>query len=81
LDKPENICQIFLEQQKQLRETLSQLITEGQKIGEIVEEEPEILIYTLIACLDGLSKFALLHPEKYKQLFTDASVILRILKP
>ncbi|MFL0195069.1 TetR family transcriptional regulator C-terminal domain-containing protein [Clostridium sp. WILCCON 0269] len=71
---------MFLEQQELLLETFLHLIIEGQESGEIVKEDPEKLTYTLIACLDGLSKFALLHSEKYKQLFTDASIIMRIIK-
>jgi AcrR family transcriptional regulator len=80
-DKPDKIRELFLEQQKMMQETLLMLITEGQKDSEIVKEEPEKLMYALIACLDGLTKFALLHPEKYKNLFTDASIIMRLLKP
>lgn len=80
-DKPDKIRELLLQQQKMMHETLLMLITEGQKDGEIVKEEPEKLMHALIACLDGLTKFASFHPEKYKKLFTDASVIMRMLKP
>lgn len=80
-EKPDHIRAMFLDLQKMQLETFLQLIVEGQKDGEIVKEDPERLMYAVIACLDGLSKFALHHPEKYRHLFADASVVLRILKP
>jgi AcrR family transcriptional regulator len=64
-----------------MRETMRGLIVEGQKTGEIVDDDPGKLASALLACVDGLSRMAQLSPEYLEKQMPDANVILRILGP
>jgi AcrR family transcriptional regulator len=80
-EKSNDLYKPFLNQKQNLQNILTQLIIEGQSSGEVTEGDPEQLVVAVIACIDGLSKFALNSPEKFKMLFPDAKIILKLLKP
>jgi AcrR family transcriptional regulator len=62
-------------------DVMRQLIVEGQATGEIVAGDPDQLVITIAACLEGLTRLALLNPEQFKKHCPDAEILLRILKP
>jgi AcrR family transcriptional regulator len=80
-ERPDDLRKLFLNQEQNLHDILKQLIIEGQVSGEVTEGDPEQLVVAVTACLDGLSKFALRNPDKFKILFPDAKIVLRLLKP
>jgi AcrR family transcriptional regulator len=80
-DKSNDLYKPFLNQKQSLQNVLKQLVIDGQSSGEVTEGDPEQLVVAVTACIDGLSKFALNSPEKYKMLFPDANIILKLLKP
>lgn len=60
-------------------EVMGHLITEGQKAGLIVSDDPAVLVMTLQACLRGLTYCAVAHSGA--QNFPDVDILLRLLKP
>lgn len=55
------------------------LIVEGQKSGEIIQNDPDQLVMALRSCLLGLTFSAIYHD--CAQSFPDVEIILRLLKP
>jgi AcrR family transcriptional regulator len=64
-----------------LRGAMRQLIVEGQKTGEVAAGDPDQLVNAVLACLDGLTRWAELYPEQDDEHFPDAEIFLRMLKP
>jgi AcrR family transcriptional regulator len=64
-----------------LRRAMRQLIVEGQKTGEVVAGDPDQLVNAILACLDGLTRWAELYPDQDNEHFPDAEIFLRMLKP
>jgi len=64
-----------------VRDTMMELITEGQKRGEIVRDAPEKLALMIFQCIQGLSTLALENPEEYDKHYPYTAVIMRMLKP
>ncbi len=60
---------------------LRRLIVEGQATGEVSAGDPDQLVTTILATLDGLVRLAIINPERFHQHFPDANIILRMLKP
>lgn len=60
---------------------LRQMIIEGQATGEVAAGDPDQLVTAIAASLEGLTRFALHHPEQFHRMCPDASIILRMLKP
>ncbi|MGH9918803.1 MAG: TetR/AcrR family transcriptional regulator [Nitrososphaerales archaeon] len=58
------------------------LIVEGQKTGEVADDDPDQLLGAVSACLDGLSRAMLvLAPEAASASIPDARVVMRMLRP
>jgi AcrR family transcriptional regulator len=57
------------------------LIVEGQAEGSVVAADPDQLVTAVFASLDGLTRLAVSNPERFRQHFPDASIILAMLKP
>ncbi len=67
---------------QELQSVIRQLIVDGQATGEVVKDDPDQLLVTLLAVVNGLMKRAtLLDPKDAKNHFPDAKIILRMLKP
>ena len=67
---------------KAIQDIMRQLIVEGQATGEIIRDDPDQLMVTLLACFNGLMKRAtMLDPKDAKNHFPDAKIILRMLEP
>ena len=77
----DDIRELIGKQSQTYQSMLRQLIVEGQDTGEIAEGDPDQLVTVFLACLDGLSRWALRDPEQLKKHFPDAGIILRIFKP
>jgi len=60
---------------------LRQLIVEGQAEGAVIDADPDQLLTAVAAALDGLTRLAMSNPERFRQHFPDASIILAMLKP
>lgn len=67
---------------KIIESILRQLIIECQKTGEIAKDDPDQLIYALMACFDGLmERTSQLDPKVSKKYYPNSKIILRMLKP
>ena len=67
---------------QELQSAIRQLIVDGQATGEVVKDDPDQLLVTLLALVNGLMRRAtLLDPKDPKFHFPDAKIILRIFKP
>ena len=67
---------------KELQGAIRQLIVDGQATGEVVKDDPDQLLVTLVAIVRGLMKRAVtLDPKDAKFHFPEAKIIMRIFKP
>jgi hypothetical protein len=67
---------------QELQRAIRQLIVDGQATGEVVKDDPDQLLVTLLAFVNGLMRRAtLLDPKDAKFHFPEAKIILRIFKP
>jgi AcrR family transcriptional regulator len=64
-----------------LASELHKLIVEGQAAGEIAQGDPYQLVVALLAYLDGLTRFSLYDPQRLKEHFPEARIIMRLFKP
>jgi AcrR family transcriptional regulator len=64
-----------------LASELHKLIVEGQTAGEIAQGDPYQLVVALLAYLDGLTRFSLYDPQRFKEHFPEARIIMRIFRP
>lgn len=64
-----------------LLETMRQLIVEGQATGEVASGDPDQLVAVVSACLDGLTRWALRDPTRFRAYVPDAQIILRLCQP
>jgi AcrR family transcriptional regulator len=64
-----------------LASELHTLIVEGQGAGEIAQGDPYQLVVALLAYLDGLTRISLYDPERFKEHFPEAKIIMRIFRP
>jgi len=60
---------------------LRKLIVEGQVAGEIAEGDPDQLVVALLAYLDGLTRYSLYDPQRFKDHFPDVRIVMRLFKP
>jgi AcrR family transcriptional regulator len=67
---------------KVIKELVRELIVEGQASGEIADDDPDQLVGTLMACLDGISRaMVYLDPKAARASIPNAKVIMRMLRP
>jgi AcrR family transcriptional regulator len=57
------------------------LIVEGQAMGEVAQGDPDQLVLTLTAYLDGLTRLSLYDPERLRAHFPDTEIVLRMFRP
>jgi AcrR family transcriptional regulator len=62
-------------------EMVKQLIIEGQVAGEIAQGDPDQLVITIMAYMEGLTMLAVTDTERFKKHAPGADIILRIFKP
>ena len=63
------------------QDMLKRLIIDGQATGEVRAADPDQLVTAVLAALDGLTRLALINPERFHRHYPDASIILGMLKP
>jgi len=78
---PADLREQIKEQGLSMREIIRGLIIEGQKAGEMANDDPDKLASALLACIDGLSRMVQLSPEDVEKQMPDAGIILRMLGP
>ena len=78
---PDNLRELISKQGQNFQAVLRQLIVEGQATGEVAQGDPDQLVTAVMAYLDGLTRLAVYNPERFKEHFPDAGMILRLLKP
>jgi AcrR family transcriptional regulator len=64
-----------------LANELHKLIVEGQMAGEIAQGDPYQLVVALLAYLDGLTRFSLYDPQRFKEHFPETRIIMRLFRP
>ena len=62
------------------QDLLRQLIVEGQATGEVRAADSDQLVTAVLASLDGLTRLAVINPERFQKHFPDARIILHMLK-
>lgn len=77
---PYDFRRLLHRRRRALQTALRQLIVEGQEAGEIVQEDPDMLVRAIFTCLDGLTRSAVYDREPYDKHFPEARVFLRMLK-
>jgi AcrR family transcriptional regulator len=60
---------------------LRDLITEGQKLGEIAKRNPDQLVFLYLSCLYGLAAGKSLNIDWIDEHFPAAEAVLQVLKP
>ncbi len=63
------------------QDVLKRLIVEGQATGEVTAGDPDQLVTAILAFLDGLTRLAVINPERFQKHFPGARIILGMLKP
>ena len=63
------------------QDMLRSLIIAGQATGEVCIADPDQLVTAVLATLDGLTRLALINPERFQTHFPNASIIQGMLKP
>jgi AcrR family transcriptional regulator len=78
---PVHLREMARERSLALQALLRQLIVEGQRTGEVADDDPDQLVRAIFACIDGLIRWAVYYPDQYNQHFPAAKIFLRMLKP
>ena len=79
---PADIRETMVKHDQGARKVMRELIVEGQAMNEIAMDDPDQLVDTMMACLDGLSRRMLfLDPDEIREQLPQAKIILRMLKP
>lgn len=78
---PPGLRELIRERGRAVQALLRQLIIEGQASGEVASGNPDELIRALLACFDGLTRWAANHPDQYRENFPSADIFIRMLKP
>jgi len=64
-----------------IHDIILQLIIEGQKEGEFVQDAPSKLALMLFTCIQGLTTLALNRPDEYEMHYPYTEIIMRMLRP
>lgn len=78
---PDDVRELLGRRYQTLRDTMRQLIVEGQATGEVAPGDPDQLVAVVSACLDGLTRWAVQDPEQFRTYVPDAEIVLRLFKP
>jgi AcrR family transcriptional regulator len=78
---PEDLRELVHQRGQVVQSVLRQLIVAGQATGEVAAGDPDQLVRAVLACLNGLTRWATFHPEQYHEHFPAADIFLRMLKP
>lgn len=76
---PPDLLDLILARARAVTDAMRQLVTEAQAAGEVAPDDPDELVTAVMACLDGLGRFALAYPAQAAEHFPAAEIILRML--
>jgi len=79
-DTPADVNELVRRRGMGFVELVRQLIVAGQASGEIAGDDPDQLVAAIVAMIDGITRFALNHPE-LRGHFPDPRIVLRMLEP
>ncbi len=79
--RPDELRELVRSRGQDLQDVLRHLIIEGQATGEVTPGDPDQLVRAIVACVEGLTRWAAYHPEQYLETFPGAQIFLRMLKP
>jgi len=80
-ETPDDLRKTVRKYGQTIENAIRQLIVEGQANGDVASGDPDQMVMVVMACLNGLSSFALRYPERFKKHYPDVEIILRMLKP
>lgn len=60
---------------------LHDLVVAGQRAGEVADDDPDELVVAIAATLEGLTRFAVHEPDRYRASPPSADIFLRMLTP
>lgn len=78
---PDEMRELLVQRYQMLLETMKQLIVEGQATGEVASGDPDQLVAIVMACIDGLTRWAVRDPEQFRASMPNTEIILRLLRP
>jgi AcrR family transcriptional regulator len=78
---PPDLREQALRYGQRFHDLLRRLIVEGQAEGSVRAADPDQLVTAVMAALDGLTRLALIDPERFQAHFPDARIIQGMLKP
>lgn len=78
---PGDLRDLIARRGREVQDVLRRLIVAGQGTGEVAAGDPDQLARAILACLDGLTRWAVHHPGGSDHHFPDAEIFLRMLKP
>ena len=73
-------AKLLINQFNALKTFLTEIIIEGQKTGEFVQDDPEKLTVIVLASTKGLTSLFIHHPELYKKYYPYTDIIMRLVK-
>ena len=78
---PEELKQLVQVEGNMFNEILKDLIVEGQKVGQVVREDPDQLVAAVQACISGLAVGAIFRGhDQFIHSLPKVEIVLRILK-
>lgn len=78
---PRDLLDLILARGRAVADTMRQLVTGAQAVGEVAPDDPDQLVIAIMACLDGLGRFTLAYPGQAAEHFPAAEIITRMLEP
>ena len=80
-ETPSDLREQAIKHGRAFQDLLRQLIVDGQATGEVTGGDPDQLVTAILASLDGLTRLAVIDPERFRAHFPDAHIIQGMLKP
>jgi AcrR family transcriptional regulator len=77
---PHDLLEVIQARGRAMTEAMRQLVTEAQADGQAAQDDPDQLVTAVLACLDGLGRFALDRPGQAAGHFPAAEIITRMLQ-
>jgi AcrR family transcriptional regulator len=78
---PPDLREQVWQESQAFADLLRRLIVEGQAAGSVISADPDQLVTAVLVALDGLTRLAVSNPERFRQHFPEARIILGMLKP
>jgi len=77
---PCDLIELIQVRGRAMTEAMRRLLTEAQAAGQAAQDDPDQLVTAVMACLDGLGRFALDRPGQAAGHFPAAEIITRMLQ-